>query len=562
VLHLIQEVAVVTAIAVVDQEVHHQEEDKFEVLRKKIKMLILKIEYMKKIIIALAVILNCGILAAQTEFDAFKMVQTDINGTARYMSMGGAFGALGGDASAIKDNPAGLGIYRSSELTGTLNGFMQSSSSKWYGASSLSDSYKLGFNNFSYVLSTPTWRNDKNVDGLLRSNFSFSYNRLKDYNQSLNIQGGNSPSSMTDYMAYFTGGISPTDLTYVAGSYEPFDNTNIPWISVLAYDGYLINPGTGTNNWNSALDSGQTVVPSYRLFQKGYKDEYSVGWAGNFSNVFFVGATLNLQTINYSAISQYSENFGSNQGMALSDTIYSNGTGLNLNLGAIYCPTDFMRVGLSLHTPTVFAMNDSYYSNLTYNTTQSGSLSTPGGVNSFQIQSPLIVNASVAFIVGQRGLVSAEYDYTNYTGTRLMSDSGNSQSFDLENQGMSSMLSNVGTIKIGGEYRLTDNFSLRAGYANSSNGTNPNAAKLIRPNTIRTDLEYFLENSTNYLSLGFGYHEAGWFLDFAYLNKIQDQTFYPYNTNAIAETQPGLVVSGAKVLTSNSNIAVTLGFKF
>ena len=53
---------------------------------------------MKKYILALAVISNCTLLMAQTEFDASKFIQSDINGTARYVGMAGAFGALGGDA--------------------------------------------------------------------------------------------------------------------------------------------------------------------------------------------------------------------------------------------------------------------------------------------------------------------------------------------------------------------------------------------------------------------------------------------------------------------------------
>ena len=80
---------------------------------------------------AMMVVLNCTLMIAQTEIDALKYVQTDINGTARYMGMAGAFGALGGDASAIKDNPAGLGIYRKSELVGSMNVMMQNSTSNW-----------------------------------------------------------------------------------------------------------------------------------------------------------------------------------------------------------------------------------------------------------------------------------------------------------------------------------------------------------------------------------------------------------------------------------------------
>ena len=49
---------------------------------------------------------------AQTDIDALRYSQTSIAGTARFTSMAGAFGALGGDFSSLATNPAGVAIYR------------------------------------------------------------------------------------------------------------------------------------------------------------------------------------------------------------------------------------------------------------------------------------------------------------------------------------------------------------------------------------------------------------------------------------------------------------------
>ena len=506
---------------------------------------------MKKIIIVLTVLLNFISVSAQTEFDALKLSQTDIIGTARYMGMAGAFGALGGDASAIKDNPAGLGIYRSSELVGTMNVMLEKGNSTWNGVKSMDDLYKTGFNNFSYVLASPTWRKENGSSGLMSSNFSFSYNRLANFNRSLNIKSGAAASSMTDYMAYLTGNITSGDLTY-SSTYEPFNNVNVPWLSVLAYEGYLINENVtnGVSSWSSFLGNTGSVTPSYVVTEKGYVDEYSLGWAGNFNNKLFLGTTVNFRSLNYSSVSKYSEIFSDNRGsMSLRDSIYSSGTGFNLNIGTIYCPTHNIRLGLSLHSPTIYSISDNYNSALT--------ISTPGGSSNYQLQGPMKVNLSAAYIVGTKGLVSVEYDYDDNTGIRLMDQNGDPQSFSEENQGMSQMLSNVSTIKIGGEYKLTDNFALRAGYAYSSNATDPNAAKLVRPNTIRTDTEFYRNNNTNYFSAGFGYRESNWFIDCAYMNKILNESFYPYNSNNLADA-----VQPAKVISSTNNIVVTLGLKF
>ena len=512
---------------------------------------------MKKTILILFAFINILTLSAQTEFDALKYIQTDITGTARYMSMSGAFGALGGDASSIKDNPAGLGVYRSSEVVGSLNTTIQSSTSFWNNiGSKITSPYKTGFNNFALIIAVPTWRQETGAAGLISSNFSFSYNRLKNYDKMVRIKSENTSSSMTQYMAYFTDKIPLVDLKYT-DSYEPFDNVNIPWISILGYEAGIMNEqkdGSGnTVSWNSFLGTNETVKPSYLLTEKGHIDEYQIGWSGNYNNKLFFGATANIQTLNYSAISKYGESFSEGGSIELVDTVLTKGNGLNFNLGAIYHYSNNLRFGLSIQTPTILSLSDDYYSKINFDTDINSNVGTPGSYSDFMLQSPLRVNVSTAYIFEKAGLVSFEYNFSNNQGIQLMDSYGNNQSFDLENEGMIHVAKNVHTFKFGGEYKVSPNFSLRAGYANVSRGTKSTANKYMRINTTRTDTEYFINNSTNYYSAGFGYREAKWFIDFAYVHRILDETFLPYNLSN---------VNTASIKTSTDNLAVTLGFKF
>lgn len=534
---------------------------------------------MKKIIVAVAVILSCSNIIAQTEYDALKYTQNDITGTARYMGMAGAFGALGGDPSAIKDNPAGLGIYRKSELAGTMNMTMQNTNSNWkyteggttknsFGYAS--DPFKIGFNNFSLVIASPTWRNESGASGLLSSNWSFSFNRLKNFNRTTRINSGSSASSMTDYLSYFSNGLSVAELNGSSRSDgNAYNNLDVPWISILAYEGYLINPGANANTWGSLLAPGETVKPSVTLGEQGFVDEYSLGWAGNFSNVFYLGTTLNLLRVDYSMFSQYGEEFNSGGGMGLNSSVSTTGSGFNLKIGAIVRPTDYLRFGLAIHTPTMYALEDNYQSTLNFDAYDiqndvavKGTTSTPtDGYNSFKIQGPMQINASAAAVIDKKGIISVEYDYSNYTGTKFMDENGNTQSYTEDNARIPSTLNNVHTIKIGGEYKVTDNFSLRAGFANSSSATKADGGKIMVINTARTDTEYFLQNGTNYLTAGFGYREAGWFIDCAYVHKNMDLTFMPYNSNLYG-TNYAPAATPATVTTKTNNILVTLGFKF
>ncbi|MDR2791632.1 MAG: hypothetical protein LBB27_02680, partial [Tannerellaceae bacterium] len=89
---------------------------------------------MKKIIVAFAgLLLTGGTAFGQSQLDALRYGQTDLNGTARALGMGGAFGALGGDVSVMGGNPAGLGVFRSSEWVITLGLLSPKTTTIWGG---------------------------------------------------------------------------------------------------------------------------------------------------------------------------------------------------------------------------------------------------------------------------------------------------------------------------------------------------------------------------------------------------------------------------------------------
>ncbi len=521
---------------------------------------------MKKIILSIFSIFCGTILVAQTEFDAQKLIQPDIIGTARYMGMAGAFSALGGDASAIKDNPAGLGIYRSSEITATASLMYQISNSVWSTNKTSDNLLNTGFDNIAYIMANSTYRSQSGNSGLLNSNWSFSYNRLKSFERNSAVSAVNQASSITDYMAYFTGGIKSADLSNTS-TYNAYENTSIPWISVMGFNGWLINESvnSGVSSWSSLLSAGELVTPSFSIQERGYLDEYSIGWAGNFDNLLYVGLTGNLQSVNYNMTSQYKEIFGNGGGMTLSNYLTTTGIGVNMNLGLIYRPTDLLRLGLAVHTPTVLSLSDNNSANMDYyiSSTNNGNFDSPSGSNSYLLSTPWKINASAAYLLGQKGLISFEYAKDFSTSSYYMNSKYSTTSFTDENKGMKTLLKDVQTIKIGFEYKCTQNLALRIGYANISAGTSPTADLLLQPYTTRTDVQYFQNNFTNFYTLGFGYRETNWYIDLALVNKNIDETFYAYNTFGLTKLNPTLAsVNPANINLSSSNLVFTIGLKF
>ncbi len=505
-----------------------------------------------------------GITWAQTEFDLIKFTQPDINGTARYNSMAGAFGALGGDASAIKDNPAGLGIYRSSEISGGFNLNVLKTESSWHNAGQTVESlYRPLYNNFNFVMAFPT--SSYSSSNLKSSNFAFSANRLKNFDRNIRVKGGTGVnSSLTDYLSYFSSGIPEDDL-YNATSYDPYENWNVPWMSVMAANTGLIYYDAGANNWVPLLDAGETVSPAYTSKENGYLNEYSFSWAGNFNNQLFLGVSINIYDLYYRSYTEYWEDFANGGGLSLLNNFSTDASGVGVKLGGIYTPINNIRLGLSLQTPVFFTVSDRFYADM--NSAYEGTSGpvryaekTPYGDNEFKIQGPLSYNLSGAYILGKKALISGELVLSHNNFSKFMDMNRSPFDYADENDGIRSAFKLQKMIKLGGEYKLTDNFAIRAGYAIANSTTQPNMHKLFIPNTTRTDVSYFTPNSINhFLAAGVGYRDKYWFIDFAVMNKSYSEKFYAYNSNNL---NPAFANRPGEIKTNDFNIITTFGIRF
>lgn len=499
----------------------------------------------RNIFIIMLLAVGIGVFA-QTEYDALRLSQQDIHGTARYMSLAGAMGALGGDASAVKDNPAGLGIYRGSELTGTLNAAIHSNNTiEWLGKKSFQETgSKLSFNNLTYVLALPMYEGGS----LVSSNFSFSFNKLYDYSTSFSIMGNLYPISFTDFLAGYSSRDIPGDISY--------GNINMPWLTVLGYDGYLINEDGP--NFTSILGEGEQVTPSYSIDQRGSASEFSLGWAGNFNNNFFLGANFNIKSVDYAMSSTYTEDFQDGNGYDLVNTLRQSGLGVGLKLGAIYLPTNNLRLGLAFHTPSITYFNEESYADLHSSfipSSEKNPALTETNLQSFNLWSPLQAHFSAAYLFGKSAFISAEYNFINYKGARLGSNSESVQQFGGINAAMKDVVNDVHVFKLGAEYKVNPSFAVRGGYALFTPATNEKYedGKLLVGNSVNTNTEYFNQTqNTNYLTLGLGYREASWFIDFAYALRMQKMDFYPYQFKEL---------EAARIDNKVHNIVFTLGLR-
>lgn len=515
---------------------------------------------MKRFLLVLVITAFSADGFSQGIFDALRYADNSINGTARYMSMAGAFGALGGDASSMADNPAGLGIYRNSEMTLSANFMTTQTNTNWANMRASSTDFNFNINNATIVFASLKREKER---GLIASNVSFAYNRLKNFHRSLDIRSGNNQNSMTDYMANSMSDVfnnaSGTSNSLVesdlnsSADYDPYlDNSSLPWLSLMGYQGYLINP-VDSVNFNSLLASGESQTSHYRAIESGRVDEYGFTYGANVSNVFYFGLGFNLQTIDYNISSGYNESFAYGGGFGLRNSFYTKGVGYNFKFGAIARVTSFLRLGFSFHTPTYYSMTDRFYTELDYENQYSGIIQSPVGSSLYRYKTPLKFQTSIAFVIGKKALISCDYLYTNYKGTRLNENSNTYNYFDADNEDIKRDALVGHTVKVGAEYRVNTSFYVRGGFAYVTPSVSGDAVKWIPLNTIRTDLEYFKDQGSVYGTGGVGYRTNRFSWDITYAYQHKKELFMPYESSELV---------AALVQTNTHNVVTTIAYRF
>lgn len=523
---------------------------------------------MKKLLLAIPFIALSLTLSAQTMFDAAKYTNLDIMGTARYMALAGSMGAIGGDPSAILDNPGALGIYRSSEISFTLNATPSETFARSAAYDMKAKDFYFNFNQISYVLSVASGR-DK---GYVASNFSFTYNRLKDFHRTVYVRDNNTPS-MTNMMADMTSGFAPSSLIT--------DNSYVPYLSVLGYEGYLINPGIGADSIYYAPVSQTAAQMAYRGVESGRVDEYNFTYAANVGHYLYIGAGIGLQTLSYRLTSASGEQFADNTGFQLSNAFSAAGVGTVLRIGAIVRPFSFMRIGFSFQSPVWYSISENYYGSISSTTINSVTGKTSevnynlkSTTNSYDFNSPLKFQASVGFVIGKAALINFDYQYTDNKGMKVIDDSSNDLFYDphfsVENADIKRNALTSHLFKLGAEFRVAQQFSLRAGFAYKTANMSQNTSRLLMDNTTRTDVEMFHNLGSLYGSAGFGYRYNGFGIDLTYMYARHNQQFAPYQQGAVLMDNGyfGLPenakrpASMADVSTIQHNVVLTLLYKF
>lgn len=529
---------------------------------------------------------------AMSTSDMLSISQTQFSfGTARSMAMAGAFTSLGADLSSMAINPAGLGMYRNSDISITpLMTLGRSSTNAMPYQGNSKNRFSVG--NFGVAINTY-----EGTGALTSLTLGFGYNRLTDLNYQYSMQyaGSNMSTSIADALSVQLeyGGIGVTDKGIITDGNNL--NWNIDpffWNGVAGYKTFLLDrnqngvwyPGEIGNN--ALINGGATVVST------GSVGEFDISMGANFGNKFYFGATIGIQSIHQRKTYYYGEEYLYNddavdsdgnplpgnvmQSMGMAQTSTLSGAGVNLKLGFIYRPTESLRIGVSFHTPTFYSLDRTYYNAMS--TMSIGATSdtdpTPHEWNSdtespelrdenetaWKLWSPSRLLVGVSYSFGSVGVISVDYQRDWYNGIRVKNMpylAYGMNEGDFKND-FKNYFKGSNTLRVGAEIRPVPFFAIRAGFGYSGS--------ILKEKDVILSTPAIYE--TMYYSAGVGFSlGSGVYLDLAYSytqNKQTEYFLYYGNRYDMSDAANDEIYTSDRYKTdlNRHNIALTFGFRF
>lgn len=499
----------------------------------------------------------------------------DVIGTARYVGMGGALGALGADMSVISWNPAGIGLYRKNDIALTFGGT--------WGKSRIEEQNR-GTGTFDQIGFVYNMKLDSEVVPYV--NLSFNYQKKIDFNH--NFYADN----------IFVNGLSQMDQLSELTSFSNYDlwlDGYQPNLANLAWDNSYLD-ASGLNNFRTPFSAPANNI--YTHHSEGALHGFDFNLSTNINNRAFFGITLGVDNMRYRGYTWYGENYFTGGGVIPRYDLYNNynitGTGVNVKLGAIVRPIESssFRLGVVVETPTWYRLRsntlyelryfpDDYNSSQLYYNTGEYASYLP-----FTLRTPWKVRASMGSTIGTTFAWDVDYEYAAYSKTKM----GYSESEYIVgtqdvamNQHTRNNLRGTHTLRAGVEVNATKNLAFRLGYNLSTSAYNKyitydqyglaNSGS-IAARDFSTSTSYMRPGNTQILTLGMGYRVKRFYIDLAYKLRHQKADFYAFDTSFTNSLNGDPVFRASNPMLANATIApvgvdltrqavvCTLGLKF
>ena len=512
---------------------------------------------MKKTVISAIMAFVASSTMAQVASDAILFNRNDYEGTARLQAMGGAFGALGADLSSQTINPAGLASYRATEFafsvgvnstnTNTDNfGFRHEDNKLSASLDQMGVSYAWGSeNSFSHA-------------------FSINYTRMADYNRTSLYYDRNKNNSILDYMCIYPDNAFLGDLGFKAGVLADSYKDNEGNLVDCIHNVWEIPIGKNKVDQDARADANGGLIDHEKYVkERGSKGEIDFSYAINISPKLYLGASIGVQSLTRREKTLLHESFRDYDPLTIDGYYYDNinyatyldqdGAGVNFSFGVIARPIQYIRLGAAIHSPTFFHIEESYSADLTSFEGNAYSKHASSGEYEYEYRyyTPGRLDLSVAGVIGNYGIVSVDYEYSNYERGKFKEHdddlSSDTWGYDEINNQIKDTYGASHTLRIGAEVKPIESLAIRAGYKMQNSPYDDSVTKYD-----------YIHRS---VSGGIGYRSNNFFVDLTYVNTLNQYDYWVLpndgpNTYLYADNEP------AKGESKTHKFMFTLGFRF
>ena len=407
--------------------------------------------------------------------DILRYSSSDLNGTARYTAMGGAFGALGGDFGALDNNPATGSVFEHTQFSITTSSIRNRTNANYFGSSyetkySDSEFDQVGF---ALVLKNTVESQWSKIS------FAFNYQKTSNFNDAFEADGYNF-TGVDEYFLNSAQGYELSNFQIRPGENESdlysFLGENVGFDAQQGFLGYqsfiidaVVDESTNTVYISNVSPATEGYIHEYVTQRSGGIKKYTFNFSGEYLNKYNVGININSHKLEYRQVNDFYEgNYADSSTLnafRFNNELLSFGEGVSFQVGAIAKLNKQIRFGLSYESPTWFSVTEE---TIEFAASNDGSNITiePDVINTYpeyRFKTPSKYSGSFAYIFGQKGLISVDYTQVNYDKAQF--NEPNDDSLNEQNDVIIQNVNAAGILRIGGEYRF-GNYSIRAGYIN------------------------------------------------------------------------------------------------
>ncbi len=551
---------------------------------------------MKKTMTVLLLAATSANMFGQTVQDALRFGENRYYGTARTVSMGNAFTALGGDLGSIGINPAGSAVNNFSQFTitpgisivstnGEYNAMPVSGASPTFNSSTHNSKARFTMPNVGFTINCKTGRKT----GLKNVTFGIVANGTSNFLDNMSAGGRN---TSTTYAGSLAAQVSNAGIASSALNGDNAYNGAAAWNYITGYQSGIISTfnnsdkdyiGATEKNYDDGTGSqivslADAIDQVYGRQAHGSKYDFAFNFGMNFSDVVYAGLNIGVTSIGYE-MNEYFKEFAvdpSKFDITFEDesgktsTTYFNSlryryaydmqsAGIYAKFGIISVPTRWLRIGAAIQTPTANYVTEhwqhageTYFENSSFN----ASATSPKGEYKYKMVTPFIANVGAAITFGSRGLISADYELCDYSTMKFKETETNDNSaFSGVNQDIKDFSGASHSLRIGAEYKPLSLLAIRVGYNLTTSGE-----RYYDDNNVKQTPSA----NTNAFSAGLGYSSKGsFFCDLA----VRATTFakkytYPYDSYSY-DSNNNLVLS-PELRSSRAlwDVLFTFGWRF